>query len=243
MENSPVPIPKSRPPIGLIISIALIFLVLGMILGFTLSIFYSVIPAQAPTSDITTFVDSQKRFRLQLPVDWKVIYAESSDIPQFQARDGSTLSVLILDNNTDNLSSFLADLDNINKTSWEGKPSKKIISSGETTVSGLPAIKRVENWLAADYITINTYILVDKNVYSFFITPMENPYNQTEVYTKYQSVIDSFEPIFSTSELTCPSNGWQNCMPILSEEGKRACSTEAMAWYKANCPNFKGSAL
>ena len=41
---------------------------------------------------------------------------------------------------------------------------------------------------------------------------------------------------------TCPANGWANCMPMLSEEGKRACSVEAMAWYKANCPNFQGIA-
>ena len=40
----------------------------------------------------------------------------------------------------------------------------------------------------------------------------------------------------------CPANGWINCMPILSEEGKKACSQEAVKWYKENCPDFKGVA-
>ncbi len=50
-------------------------------------------------------------------------------------------------------------------------------------------------------------------------------------------------PSSYTATYTCPANGWQDCMPILSEEGKRACSEEAMTWYKANCPDFQGAAL
>ena len=45
-----------------------------------------------------------------------------------------------------------------------------------------------------------------------------------------------------SSTYTCPANGWQSCMPILSEEGKKACSKEAIDWYKTNCPNFEGIA-
>jgi len=41
---------------------------------------------------------------------------------------------------------------------------------------------------------------------------------------------------------TCPLNGWENCMPILTEEAKRECSAEAIAWKKKNCPNFQGVA-
>jgi hypothetical protein len=41
----------------------------------------------------------------------------------------------------------------------------------------------------------------------------------------------------------CPVNGWVDCMPIMDEAKKKACSPEAMTWYKANCPNFKGGAL
>jgi len=41
---------------------------------------------------------------------------------------------------------------------------------------------------------------------------------------------------------TCPSNGWINCMPILTPQGQEACTPEAVSWYKANCPNFQGIA-
>lgn len=42
---------------------------------------------------------------------------------------------------------------------------------------------------------------------------------------------------------TCPPNGYVDCMPILTPEKQVACSADAMTWYKANCPNFKGGAL
>lgn len=40
----------------------------------------------------------------------------------------------------------------------------------------------------------------------------------------------------------CPENGWVNCMPILTEKAKKACSKEAVLWYKSNCPKFEGLA-
>jgi hypothetical protein len=40
---------------------------------------------------------------------------------------------------------------------------------------------------------------------------------------------------------TCPANGWVDCMP--GPDKKPECSQEAMGWYKANCPGFKGGAL
>ncbi len=47
----------------------------------------------------------------------------------------------------------------------------------------------------------------------------------------------------STLSYKCPESGWVGCMPVLSDEGKKACSSEAMAWYKSNCPNFQGGAM
>lgn len=41
----------------------------------------------------------------------------------------------------------------------------------------------------------------------------------------------------------CPVNGWVDCQPVMDEAKKKACSSEAMAWYKTNCPNFQGGAL
>ncbi|MCX6791437.1 MAG: hypothetical protein NT149_00140 [Candidatus Gottesmanbacteria bacterium] len=44
-----------------------------------------------------------------------------------------------------------------------------------------------------------------------------------------------------TKSYTCPPTGWVDCMP--GPDAKPECSAEAMTWYKANCPNFKGGAL
>ena len=44
-----------------------------------------------------------------------------------------------------------------------------------------------------------------------------------------------------TNSYTCPANGWVDCMP--GPNAKPECSTSAMSWYKANCPNFQGGAL
>jgi hypothetical protein len=47
----------------------------------------------------------------------------------------------------------------------------------------------------------------------------------------------------SASLYTCPASGYVDCMPVLTEAKKKACAPEAMTWYKANCPTFKGGAL
>lgn len=41
---------------------------------------------------------------------------------------------------------------------------------------------------------------------------------------------------------TCPANGWVDCMLIIEGPKVKACSPEALEWYKANCPNFRGVA-
>ena len=245
--NSQPPATNSTNHQGLTLSI--LFLLLGLVVGYTSAIYLprpnilsqktrtpTPTPTSIPTPDTNQAINTPK-FKITIPPNWKPM-----DGGGYQAPDGSTF-VLTVFVNQDSLSDYLAKKDKTDQTAWEGQPSKKIISSKKTTVAGLPAIQRIEEWLAADYITINTYTLVDRVIYSFYIAPFEIPYDQTEVYEKYQSILDSFEPISSTSEFTCPQNGWQDCMPILNEEGKLACSSEAMAWYKANCPGFQGAAL
>jgi len=47
----------------------------------------------------------------------------------------------------------------------------------------------------------------------------------------------------SASLYKCPSSDYVDCMPVLTPEKQAACTPEAMAWYKINCPNFKGGAM
>ena len=48
--------------------------------------------------------------------------------------------------------------------------------------------------------------------------------------------------VVTNNKYQCPKTGWVNCMPILTEDAKKACSSDAIKWYKTNCPNFKGTA-
>lgn len=48
-------------------------------------------------------------------------------------------------------------------------------------------------------------------------------------------------PPLETKSFTCPPSGYVDCMP--GPTVKPECSPAAMAWYKTNCPNFKGGAL
>jgi len=61
--------------------------------------------------------------------------------------------------------------------------------------------------------------------------------------TPFPTQIIQISPTSNTTHYVCPQNGWIDCMPILTEEKKKACSPEAISWYKENCPNFKGGAL
>lgn len=196
-----------------------------------------------PTPSTSTYTDNLKRFSLQIPIDWKIVKQEGSDTPYFQADDGSNLAITIFDTKFDNLSSFLSDLDKTNQTAWEGKPGKKIISTEKIFLSGLPAVRRIEDWLAADYTTVNTYLLINRQVYSFYIVPTEIPYDHTGVYQKYQQVLDSFEPLSTPTSFVCPQTEWVDCMPGPDKPSKTECSSEFLQWAQSNCPNFKGAAL
>lgn len=92
----------------------------------------------------------------------------------------------------------------------------------------------------------NKKIYVIQNIFDHQTIPMERSVSEKEnmrmVFDQILSRLQ-FTNTASDSEFTCPANGWQSCMPILSEEGKRACSKEAMDWYEANCPDFQGAAL
>lgn len=58
----------------------------------------------------------------------------------------------------------------------------------------------------------------------------------------FDQILSTFKFLDNETEYTCPKGGWVNCMPILTEEAKKACSSQALEWYKKNCPNFKGVA-
>jgi hypothetical protein len=66
---------------------------------------------------------------------------------------------------------------------------------------------------------------------------------QTELDATQSIILSSLKFTDEVSKFTCPESGWVDCMPILDNERQKACSEEAMVWYKDNCPNFQGGAL
>lgn len=65
--------------------------------------------------------------------------------------------------------------------------------------------------------------------------------------TEFDQILSTFQflpqPSASSSAYTCPQNGYVDCMPVLNDAKKASCSSQAITWYKANCPNFKGVAM
>ena len=85
---------------------------------------------------------------------------------------------------------------------------------------------------------------VNNIYYSIYLEPGPNDdESQSHLFGKILSTFQFIEPKTTpTNGYICPPSGYVNCMPILNDAGKKGCSTEAIAWYKTHCPNFKGIA-
>lgn len=84
--------------------------------------------------------------------------------------------------------------------------------------------------------------------YQGFVTKNDDLYITVNYFTDQD--LKMFDQILSTLKFvdassatyTCPASGYTDCMP--SPDGpKSSCTDEAIKWYKANCPDFKGGAL
>lgn len=131
-------------------------------------------------------------------------------------------------------------------------------SSGDLRSKQFAELNTVSGTILRRYFNVNTG---DKSSMFFCEKQANGPYFQTpltigglvyNVPAKYDAdiikemdeIVKSISPVAATpSSYSCPESGWVSCMPILSEEGKRLCSPDAMKWYKDNCPGFKGAAL
>lgn len=91
------------------------------------------------------------------------------------------------------------------------------------------------------------YLPVGSNILQatyMYVGEDQNEYDN--LFKTFSQVISTLQPLAVDAKkqsYVCPQNGWVNCMPILSPEGEKQCSGEAVEWYKANCPNFQGVAL
>jgi hypothetical protein len=262
MENNqavtPVPVSNPKAFSGLFFFLLTIIIIL---FGSAVYLFYQyrllskqiellqTTPAPAPTPapglTTKTVIGSSGAYRITIPGDWKKLESVNNLEQQdrFQAPDGSILTVNVFDANKDSLIELLSDMDKTDATGWEGKPSKKILSSKSTNLYGLPAIEREEILLAADYTTIATYGLIDNKVFRFSIAPSPIPYKNTEIYSHYTEIKDSFLPGPLSGDFVCPQTEWVDCMPSPDSAPKTECQPDFLQWAQANCLGFKGAAL
>jgi uncharacterized protein YxeA len=130
-------------------------------------------PTLDPTAEWVTFTNPDWNYEIKAPSDWKETEHSSNFnyTTPLQAPDQSNFIVTIKNENTNTLEKILQNQDQIDKTSWEGKPSKEIISSKQISVGNYSGIEREEKWLAAGFIAKTTYILVNGKFVSFVAYP------------------------------------------------------------------------
>lgn len=99
-------------------------------------------------------------------------------------------------------------------------------------------------------LSVNYYALNKNDIIAFYLVsspvdwtnPQYDP-EQNSLNQKLKKILSTFKfSNQSQSKFTCPQGGWVDCMPIMDEAKKLACSSEAENWYKTNCPDFKGFA-
>jgi hypothetical protein len=202
-----------------------------------------------PTINWVTYTNSGKAFSFKYPESWSQEGSSTSGRivvgPALSGMKTYSLTVETLTNPKKlTAQDYVAKL--INDT--KGKPGELVFDSQENiTFAGQPGIK-LNNVFAFDqslekiYITYNNFLyLID------YPTKTENPnlLDPIQNYDVVQLILTTFNFLNSPSSAgyKCPANGWVDCMPVMDEAKKKACSPEAMNWYKNNCPNFQGGAL
>lgn len=123
------------------------------------------------------------------------------------------------------------------RTDLVGHITDKIDSEEETVINN-NAWKKINYkiFVTTDYVPI-TMAIINRAGYGFAISSSAFDIDQILSTFKFLD-----QPTTTpTAKYSCPASGWVDCMP--GPDSKPECSTEAMAWYKANCPNFKGGAL
>lgn len=99
------------------------------------------------------------------------------------------------------------------------------------------------------YFGIIAKIINQNNVKTYQIISTKTQQNPWVV-SRDKILAHIYYPVFQSTNLpvptpsyTCPPTGYIDCMPVLDATKQKACSSDAINWYKANCPNFQGGAL
>jgi len=99
-----------------------------------------------------------------------------------------TARIYIDKNISTDLQQYLKQGDEFSQTAYEGTPSKEILSSKNIVVDNLPAIQRREEWFAAGFEALVTYVKSGSDIYHIEVIDLGvGSDNKIEIYNKMLS--------------------------------------------------------
>jgi hypothetical protein len=121
---------------------------------------------------------------------------------------------------------------------------EKILELENLSINGRPAVKLVTQVIPDQGSTLDIFfrVFIEYEPDQLLLIQDSLGLYHDIAFDNYILSTFHFSDSSSSESYTCPSNGWASCMPILSEEGEKACSDDAVNWYEQNCPNFEGIA-
>lgn len=152
-------------------------------------------PTPTAYNSLTTYADPAKRFKVGIPKDWSVRefrnQADESIGAILAKPTGETIQVMVKAAVlSPSLEDWLQNRDKESATAYEGQPSKKILTTRQTVVSGYPALERKEEWLAAGFTTVVTYVKAENNIYVIELLPQAE-LAASELRSIYEAVVGS----------------------------------------------------
>jgi hypothetical protein len=193
-------------------------------------------PTIDPTASWQTFTGAN--FTIKYPTEYKVEERAKGFYMITATNEAVTQAGIIIDSRPSNFyTDELSAINHVQKSLTNAQTSKlgkwTIISgnSKQSMNQGLKFIKAVNS--------IDSIVVLAE-------TRDLEPYNQV-----FSQILSTFKFTDGTNTnpsptsilpFTCPENGWVDCMPKVGDEEQRQCTTEAIKWFEANCPNFQGVA-
>lgn len=244
------PLIKNNPLSWIVRLIVLGIIISSFIRGGLKTTQVKILPSSPTPSTINNpanwkvYIDELETYQIQAPTDWEWITHSSNfqnmHFITLKAPDNSVFQSSAEEIKNQDLAGYLSQRDETNATGWEGQPSKRIISTKNISVGNYPGMERVEEWLAADYVTVVTYFKAGNYVYEFSIQPGEVDYLSTDVHQFYYQILSSFKlkPVSPTGvkfESGCKTGGCSGelCLDAKSEDIASICIyREEWACYK-----------
>lgn len=174
-------------------------------------------PSPDPTYDWQTYQSQLYGYEIKFPPDWKQTEHSSNfeNITSYQALDDSQFEIISTTvEPSQSLTDYLTQYDEESKTGYEGKPSRRIISTQSTQLAGIDAVERDEEWLAAGFTVKTTFVKLKNQVHQLVAIPTydeKGNHTDSAAYQNYSLILSTFQettPPTPTPSLSNTDN-WQ----------------------------------